>query len=81
MKKNIDLARAWRDEDYYLSLSAEDRASLGENPAGVLGVQDEALKSIAGGCSTSTVDYSNCNTGGGGLRYMEYETVPTFCAI
>lgn len=62
MKKNIDLVRAWRDEDYYLSLSEEDRANLRENPAGVLGVQDEALKSIAGGCSTSSVDYS-CNGG------------------
>lgn len=69
MKKNIDLARAWRDEDYYLSLSAEERASLGENPAGVLGVQDEALKSIAGGCSTSTIDYSNCNGGFNGAQF------------
>jgi mersacidin/lichenicidin family type 2 lantibiotic len=63
VKKNIDLARAWRDEDYYLSLSAEERASVGENPAGVLGLQDEALKSIAGGCSTNTIEYSNCAGG------------------
>lgn len=63
MKKNIDLARAWRDEDYYLSLSEEDRANLGENPAGVLGMQDEALKSIAGGCSTNPQPYYS-NPGG-----------------
>lgn len=75
MKKNIDLVRAWRDEDYYLSLSEEDRANLRENPAGVLGVQDEALKSIAGGCSTSTVDYSNC--GGRTADGLYYEA--TIC--
>lgn len=73
MKKNIDLVRAWRDEDYYLSLSEEDRANLRENPAGVLGVQDEALKSIAGGCSTNTANYSNC---GGRTLDVYYEMCP-----
>jgi mersacidin/lichenicidin family type 2 lantibiotic len=47
MKKNIDLARAWRDEDYYLSLSEEDRARLGAHPAGSL--NEEALRAITGG--------------------------------
>ena len=50
MKKNIDVARAWRDEDYYLSLTEEERASLGAHPAGAAMVADEALKSITGGC-------------------------------
>lgn len=49
MKKNIDVARAWRDEDYYLSLTEEERASLGDHPAGVV-VADEALASLTGGC-------------------------------
>lgn len=48
MKKNIDLARAWRDEDYYLSLTEEERTSLGVHPAGE--IADPVLKSITGGC-------------------------------
>lgn len=49
MKKNIDLARAWRDEDYFLSLTEEERASLGAHPAG--NIEDEVLRSITGGCN------------------------------
>ena len=46
MKKNIDVARAWRDEDYYLSLTEEERASLGDHPAGAVAVADDILTSI-----------------------------------
>lgn len=53
MKKSIDLARAWRDEDYYLSLTEEERAGLGEHPCGVMDVRDETLRSITGGCGTT----------------------------
>ncbi|HEX6864984.1 MAG TPA: mersacidin/lichenicidin family type 2 lantibiotic [Thermoanaerobaculia bacterium] len=52
MKKNIDLARAWRDQDYYLSLTEEERASLGAHPAGMLALEDAALQSITGGCGS-----------------------------
>ena len=52
MKKNIDVSRAWRDEDYYLSLTEEERASLGPHPAGLTNIADEALRSITGGCGT-----------------------------
>lgn len=48
MKKKIDLARAWRDRDYFLSLTDEERASLGAHPAG--NMADETLRSITGGC-------------------------------
>ena len=53
MKKNIDLIRAWRDEDYYLSLTEEERAGLGVHPSGNMSVGDDVLKSIAGGCGTT----------------------------
>jgi mersacidin/lichenicidin family type 2 lantibiotic len=49
MKKNIDVARAWRDEDYYLSLTEEERASLGAHPAGSA-MADDVLTAITGGC-------------------------------
>ena len=61
MKKNIDLARAWRDQDYYLSLTEEERASLGDHPAGVGPLEDEVLKSITGGCVCT--DYPPCDPG------------------
>jgi len=52
MKKNkLDVARAWRDEDYFLSLTEEERASLGAHPAGISSLEDEVLKSITGGCA------------------------------
>jgi mersacidin/lichenicidin family type 2 lantibiotic len=52
MRKNIDVARAWRDQDYYLSLTEEERASLGTHPAGALALEDTVLRSITGGCSS-----------------------------
>ena len=55
MKKNIDVARAWRDEDYFLSLTEEERASLGIHPSGAMVVTDEVLQSIAGGCGPPTI--------------------------
>jgi mersacidin/lichenicidin family type 2 lantibiotic len=34
MKHKVDVIRAWKDRAYRASLSAEDLASLPENPAG-----------------------------------------------
>ena len=48
MKKKLDLARAWRDQDYYLSLTDEERASLDDHPAGA--IADPVLRSVTGGC-------------------------------
>jgi mersacidin/lichenicidin family type 2 lantibiotic len=59
MKKRIDLARAWRDEEYYLSLTEEERAGLGVHPAGALGVADGALRTVTGGCSNNGCAYTN----------------------
>jgi mersacidin/lichenicidin family type 2 lantibiotic len=55
MKKNIDVARVWRDEDYFLSLTEEERANLGKHPCGVVALQDEILASITGGCCSTEV--------------------------
>lgn len=62
MKKNVDLARAWRDEDYFLSLTEEERASLGAHPAG--NIDDAALRSITGGCGNKQFTVY-CDTYGG----------------
>jgi mersacidin/lichenicidin family type 2 lantibiotic len=57
--KKIDVVRAWRDEEYRNSLTAEEQASLPENPAGLATVSDETLRSITGGCCTTA--YSQCS--------------------
>lgn len=60
MKKNIDVTRAWRDEDYYMSLTEEERVSLGDHPAGTVSVSDETLGSITGGCACKTPCVTFC---------------------
>ncbi len=59
MKKNLDVARAWRDEEYYLGLSEEDRASLGAHPSGLIELDEKSLRTAVGGataaCTQDTV--------------------------
>ena len=58
MKKKI--LEAWRDEEYYLSLSEEERARVPEHPSGLLEIQDDVLKSITGGCGYSSAICTPC---------------------
>jgi mersacidin/lichenicidin family type 2 lantibiotic len=55
--KKIDLGRAFRDEDYYLSLSEAERASLPVHPAALIEVREDELRAVAGAtteaCTTS----------------------------
>lgn len=46
---NIDIARAWKDEEYRNSLSEEERAQLPENPAGATEKPDEEMDNVVGG--------------------------------
>ncbi len=55
MEKKLDVVRAWRDEEYRNSLSAAERASLPENPAGVATVDESALRSVTGGALSKIV--------------------------
>jgi mersacidin/lichenicidin family type 2 lantibiotic len=43
-----NLVRAWKDEEYRLSLSEAERALLAENPAGSLELTDAELEMVAG---------------------------------
>lgn len=49
MKKN-KVIEAWRNEEYFLSLSEEERAGLPEHPSGPTAIGDEILRSVTGGC-------------------------------
>lgn len=52
-----DLIRAWKDEDYYLSLSEEQRSLLPEHPAGGVELSDEEMNAAAGGTLTATLTF------------------------
>ncbi|MFO0589090.1 MAG: mersacidin/lichenicidin family type 2 lantibiotic [Polyangiaceae bacterium] len=62
----IDIARAWKDEDYRQSLTEAQRASLPANPAGAIELSEVELSAVAGGittglCTSSTV--TSCKNG------------------
>jgi len=46
---NPDVVRAWKDDEYLSSMSAEDRQNLPENPAGLVELSDAELGEANGG--------------------------------
>jgi len=62
--KKVDVVRAWRNRDYRETLSSAERAALPQNPAGVASLDDDALRSITGGCG-NTVSCACCGGGPG----------------
>ena len=58
--KKIDIRRAWRDGEYFLSLTAEERAQVPTNPAGAVEMSEAELASAAGGTHYSTHGQSWC---------------------
>jgi mersacidin/lichenicidin family type 2 lantibiotic len=59
MKKQIDIHRAWRDGDYFLSLTEEERAQLPEGPVGAIQLSDDELRA-ASGLATANTNQSWC---------------------
>lgn len=49
-----DIIRAWKDEDYRMSLSKEERAQLPENPAGLIDLMDAEMSMVGGGYGNDT---------------------------
>jgi mersacidin/lichenicidin family type 2 lantibiotic len=47
--RHQDIIRAWKDEEYRLSLSNAERALLPEHPAGLIELTDADLEMVAGG--------------------------------
>ena len=45
----LDIVRAWKDEEYCESLSETQRASLPQNPAGIVELSDTQLSAAGGG--------------------------------
>ena len=48
------IIRAWKDEDYRLSLTSEERGLLPENPAGIIELSEDELGSANGGTDEGT---------------------------
>jgi len=62
--------RAWKDEDFRLSLSEAERALLPAHPAGLIELSDTELEAAAGGgiwktiaCSWFCVQTATCTPG------------------
>ena len=51
----MDIIRAWKDEEYRLSLTEEQRALLPDNPAGLLELSDADLEGVQGGLLDSVL--------------------------
>jgi len=52
-KMKVDIARAWKDEEYRESLSPEQQALVPENPVGLVEVTAEDLAVVMGGITKS----------------------------
>jgi mersacidin/lichenicidin family type 2 lantibiotic len=45
----VDVIRAWKDEEYRLSLSEAQRAALPQNPAGLVDLMESDMAQVFGG--------------------------------
>ena len=48
----LEIIRAWKDEEFRLSLSEEQQALLPDHPAGWIELTDAELETIAGGAGS-----------------------------
>jgi mersacidin/lichenicidin family type 2 lantibiotic len=55
-----DVVRAWKDEEYRLSLDEAERVQLPENPVGLVELPDGELEAVAGGTTWTTVSSVPC---------------------
>ncbi|MDF5722620.1 MAG: mersacidin/lichenicidin family type 2 lantibiotic [Rhizonema sp. PD37] len=62
---NIDIIRAWKDENYRDSLSDEQRSQLPPNPAGIIDLSEEEMESIVGGFKKGGLGLTLLGTGTG----------------
>lgn len=58
--RRADIIRAWKDEEYRASLSVEERASMPDNPAGLVDLSEAELEGVGGNtngpiCSAITI--------------------------
>ena len=52
MMRTEQIVRAWKDEDYRLSLTEVERSLLPEHPAGIVELPDDMLDDVGGAATT-----------------------------
>ncbi|MEQ8384702.1 MAG: mersacidin/lichenicidin family type 2 lantibiotic [Coleofasciculus sp. A1-SPW-01] len=57
---NIDIIRAWKDEEFRNSLSEEQKAQLPDNPAGLVDLTDEEINGVQGGFTFASTLKGRC---------------------
>ncbi|MBW4623876.1 MAG: mersacidin/lichenicidin family type 2 lantibiotic [Cyanosarcina radialis HA8281-LM2] len=67
-----NIIRAWKDENFRNSLSAEERSLLPAHPAGMLELTDAQLQSVVGGKGAHCYD---CTAG------IVACTLPIYCGV
>ncbi len=68
--KELDIERAWKDKDYFNSLSPEDQAQIPPDPAGSAELASQDLDSVAGGITVG----GTCGMGSAGCITTECPT-------
>ena len=90
---NNEIVRAWKDEDYFESLSQEQRSLLPANPAGIVELSDEEMQVLAGGrfrrrrnrsgCTSPTItiifNFYIDNNGDGDIIFSQNNDENTIC--
>ena len=59
---HVDIIRAWKDEEYRLSLTEAQRAQLPDHPAGLIELTEAELGAVAGGALPGGSRYLSCGT-------------------
>jgi len=71
--KELDIERAWKDKEYFNSLSPEDQALVPPNPAGAIELNDQDLDLVAGG-AVGITNGGTCGLGSMGCVTTECPT-------
>lgn len=53
----LDVVRAWKDEDYLMSLNEAERKMLPTNPAGIIEISDSELGAVDGGAGPGGISF------------------------
>ncbi|WP_392534163.1 mersacidin/lichenicidin family type 2 lantibiotic [Nostoc sp. C117] len=56
---NNDIICSWKDEEYFNSLTEQQRSQLPENPAGIIELSDNEMEMIPGGRPPVTITLCN----------------------
>jgi mersacidin/lichenicidin family type 2 lantibiotic len=59
---NIDIIRAWKDEDYRLELNLSEIEALPANPAGMVELSDDQMGRVVGGLVAAITYGGICDT-------------------